>query len=103
MKEAGWLFIMVSLCLAVLISSFGLRLFERRPGNDYEHFTTNIWLSFITMTTVGYGDFYPSTQMGRFIAILASLYGVCLTSLFVISLNNVLSFQSNERKAYMLL
>jgi len=38
------------------------------------------------MTTVGFGDFVPKTQLGRVIAILACIWGNFLISLMVISL-----------------
>jgi len=77
---------------ALSITAYGLRLFERQANDQLNNMSTAVWLSLITMTTVGYGDFYPITQMGRFVAILTSLYGVVLTSLFVISLTNMLTF-----------
>ncbi|MDE4907951.1 potassium channel family protein [Methanogenium marinum] len=35
-----------------------------------------IWWSFVTITTVGYGDLYPVTYAGRFIAIILMISGV---------------------------
>lgn len=103
MKERSWEFIGFSLMFFLPVSAYGLRLFERFIDPRLGNMSSAIWLSLITMTTVGYGDFYPSTQFGRLVSILTSLYGVILTSLFVISLTNMLTFASNERKAYMLL
>jgi len=55
------------------------------------------------MTTVGYGDFYPKTNVGRAVGIICSFWGVFIVSLFVVSLTNMLEFDSPETKAYMLL
>ena len=38
----------------------------------------------ITMTTVGYGDFYPSTIPGRGLAIIACVIGITLVSILVV-------------------
>lgn len=36
----------------------------------------------ITIFTVGYGDLYPTTELGRLAMTLGLFYGVALTSLF---------------------
>ena len=55
------------------------------------------------MTTVGYGDFYPQTHLGRFVGIIICLWGSFFVSLFVVTLTNLLLFEANEEKAYKLL
>lgn len=61
------------------------------------------WNSLITMTTVGYGDIFPRTHAGRTIAIIEGFVGNFVTSLFVVSFNNLLSFDATEKKAQGLL
>lgn len=39
----------------------------------------------MTITTVGYGDFTPNTAPGKFVAIVAALWGAFMISLFVVS------------------
>ena len=72
---------------------FGLFFFlaERgiQPGLDLP---ASIWWSMVTMTTVGYGDLYPQTNVGRFliaypcmlvgIAIIGYLLGLAAESIF---------------------
>ena len=36
------------------------------------------WWSFITMTTVGYGDVIPHTHQGRVIGICCAVFGVII-------------------------
>lgn len=45
-----------------------------------------MWLIIITMTTVGFGEGYPSTHLGRFIGVIACIIGMLLVSLMVVSL-----------------
>jgi hypothetical protein len=47
------------------------------------------------MTTVGYGDFFPKTHMGRVIGTIIAIWGVFLVSLFVVSLTNLLNFEKS--------
>ena len=52
------------------------------------------------MTTVGYGDYYPITNLGRLVNIFVSIWGTFLTSLMVVALQNLLVFTDNEDKAF---
>ena len=88
---------------SLFIFSYQLRLFERKIDEHFNNFTTAMWNMIITLTTIGYGDFYAQTHMGRFIAILIAFFGNFFVSLFVVALTNILNFDSAEQKAFMLL
>lgn len=45
--------------------------------------TDALYYSFITATTVGYGDFHPKTKPGKFIAIAIAVVGLLLTGIIV--------------------
>jgi len=62
--------------------------------------TNSIWNVIITMTTVGYGDVYPKSQVGRFIGVIVALWGLFLVSIFTVTLTNLFSFTSGEEKAF---
>jgi len=60
----------------------------------------NIWNVIITMTTVGYGDIYPKTNMGRLVGVVIALWGLFLVSIFTVTLSNLFTFSGGEKKAY---
>lgn len=52
-------------------------LFMRSP------LLTSMYYVMITLTTIGYGDYYPRTTEGRFVTMAAAVWGAVLISLFV--------------------
>jgi voltage-gated potassium channel len=70
-----------SAILLVYTSSLGvLQATERAsPHANIENFGDTVWWSVTTITTVGYGDFYPMTPMGRVIAVLLMVGGISLS------------------------
>lgn len=103
MKDNPWMVLSISMVITLMAFSYQLRLFERRIDPNFNNITTAMWCMVVTMTTVGYGDVYPKSQMGRMICIIIAFWGVFYVSLFVVALTNILNFESVESKAYMLL
>jgi len=71
-----WPFILL---LVGVIAALGLRIgaLERwTPSNA-------LYFAFITATAVGYGDFHPTKDWSKWLAILIALIGVLLTGLIV--------------------
>ena len=49
-----------------------------KPGANIETFGDAVWWAMTTVTTVGYGDRYPVTGMGRVIAGAVMVAGIAL-------------------------
>lgn len=47
----------------------------------FESFFDALYWATVTLTTVGYGDLCPVTDIGRFISMLSSLFGVAIIAL----------------------
>ena len=52
------------------------------------------------MTTVGYGDYYPSGVLGRLIVVVACALGPFMISTTTLAINNAISFKITEEKAH---
>jgi hypothetical protein len=82
----------ILLLLTVINFGFAIRNFEvgftPDDGTDFkfQHMFNAMWLTIVSMTTVGYGDIYPQTYPGRAFAVLSFLFGNFLIS-FTSSLN----------------
>lgn len=48
---------------------------EDRIDASVKTYRNAIWLVIITFLTVGYGDYYPTTNGGRYIAIITTVGG----------------------------
>lgn len=107
MKKKPYSVLICSLVLSVALFGFVLRIFERplsvASGQDFNSINNAFWVTLITMTTVGYGDFFPKSNIGRFVGILIAFWGVAFVSLFVVTLTNLLLFQNGEEKSFILL
>ena len=55
----------------------------------YDSYFTSIWNVLITMTTVGYGDVYACSPLGKVISILNALWGAFIISLLVGSISTI--------------
>lgn len=65
--------------LFVTFSSLSVLEFERKaPGANILNAEDALWWSVVTITTVGYGDYYPITGEGRIIATVLMLVGISL-------------------------
>ncbi len=72
---------MISFVL-VIFSSIAILNCETTPDSNIKTATDALWWSFVTITTVGYGDHYPVTQLGRIIAAILMTAGVGLFGTF---------------------
>lgn len=84
--------------LILAVCSIGVLHFEQHaPGTNIQTADDAVWWSIVTLTSVGYGDHYPVTPAGRFLAswlmltglvIFAGLAGIFADLLRSISLQN---------------
>jgi hypothetical protein len=78
-----------------------IRLFERDdPDGPFEQTHNGPWLAILTMTTIGYGEIFPRTHLGRLMATISCVLGVFLFSLFVVALYNTTNFNRFDTEAY---
>jgi len=106
LKERPFQVIMVSFVSCLVIIGTAIRISERSyvsgvTAEGLEHLTNVQWLLVISMTSVGYGDLYPSTHLGRFFTSVACIFGMLLVSVLVIFMGYASDFDKNQRVAYL--
>lgn len=84
----GRLNIYLGLILPILIFTCSLGVYEAEhnaAGANITNYGDALWWAFVTITTIGYGDYYPVTFEGRTIAVLLMLSGLALVSVITVS------------------
>ena len=95
----------VALLIAVfctfLVVQFGSMLVigpEQRADDSNIHSAEEaIWWSYVTITTVGYGDYYPVSTEGRFVGVLLLSLGIGLFGVITGFLANAFIYPRKER------
>jgi hypothetical protein len=77
-----------------------MRDISEEKFQDWRYIWNGYWCIIITILTVGYGDYYSQTYLGRTIAVIACLWGTFLISLMVVSLTISMEFTLQEEQAY---
>jgi voltage-gated potassium channel len=69
----------------IFLGSLFLLLFEKKHNPEINTYGDALWLSFVTMTTVGYGDKVPITMGGKVTAVGEMVFGLALLTIFITS------------------
>jgi voltage-gated potassium channel len=92
---------MVAAGILVLNGAAIAYLFERHaPGSNIHTFGDAVWWSVVTVTTVGYGDYFPVTTAGRITAVF--IMGIGILTLAVVTAQVASSFvdQAARRRGF---
>jgi hypothetical protein len=112
MKKRPGTILSILLIISLIFLGFSLRTFEYKvihpiyglqgvKGiNDLQNLFNCLWLVIVTMTTVGYGDFYPRSHLGRLVGVISCIVGMLLLSLIVVFLGSMSEFSPEEKKAF---
>lgn len=88
---------------ALKLSEGVLMLYNPGLTTGFESYSNCFWCTFITMATVGYGDYYPRTLPGRAIILITAISGVLLSSLLIVSLSLYMEMIPSESKSHITL
>ena len=99
-----YFFLLYTIGIMVFVLTFIIKIIEGpvsrtlKDKMDYNIIQNCIWNVIVTMTTVGYGDYVPRTNLGRLVMVLSALTGTTIVSFMVVALLNYIKFTDNEAK-----
>ncbi|QIP16632.1 potassium channel family protein [Spirosoma aureum] len=74
--------VLLSSVLLMIFGAVAILYVEKVPEANIKTPSDALWWAFVTITTVGYGDRFPVTTLGRFIAAVLMIAGVGLFGTF---------------------
>lgn len=105
LKEDPFKYIFI--CFFAGIAIFGnLQMIAEAPldrvvsGFTKHNFINSCWSAICTMTTVGYGDIFPRTLLGRLLAFFCSQYGGVIVSLLMVACSTVIAMDNSQSCAF---
>jgi len=99
-KEELVITFMVMILLIIMSSSFMYFAENEAQPDKFPDIPTTMWWSVVTLTTVGYGDVYPVTTLGKFFAAIVSIMGIGMFALptGILGANFVQEIQKQKSK-----
>jgi voltage-gated potassium channel len=83
--------------LVILIAGLAVLDAEQGQGGSIQNLGDAIWWAFVTITTVGYGDYFPVTVTGRIVAVGLMVGGIALIGVVTATLASwIVERVSNE-------
>ena len=86
-------------CGYILVSALIMFQVEQ---SSFGNFFDAIYWAVVTLTTVGYGDIYPVSNIGRLVGMLSSFMGIAIvalpTGIITAGYTNALSKENNEEE-----
>ncbi len=71
--------VIITALFLTYLAGIEITMAERgKPGATINSVGDGLWWAITTLTTVGYGDIYPTTAQGRFIAVGLMVSGICV-------------------------
>lgn len=109
MKKWPFGFTFSAYLLSIPFFGWMLRIAERpfskddRSGFVGYDYINSMWNVIITMTTVGYGDYFPRTYFGRAVIFFVCIWGTMIISFMVVTITNIFELDPLEAKTFGLL
>ena len=86
----GLMWLIISWIAVMILCAIGPFIVENGVNAAVESPLDALWLGLTTMTTVGYGDVFPTTGEGRIVAAVLMILGIGLYSIIIATVTSFL-------------
>jgi voltage-gated potassium channel len=82
--------VLIAVAGTIFLGAWLVLLFEERAkGSNIHDYPDALWWAIVTVTTVGYGDRFPTTEGGRVVAVILMLIGIGLIGVLTATVASV--------------
>jgi len=97
-KDLGLLFMLVGMGMLVF-GSLEYYIENAEPGTGFTSIPQGMWWAVQTLTSLGYGDFWPHTILGKIVGSICAICGVLVMALPIpIVVDNFADYYSEQKK-----
>ena len=80
-RQEMYLVVTVLVIVLVMISSLMFYVEHEAQPEAFSSIPASMWWGMVTLTTIGYGDVFPVTMLGKFFGILVAMLGIGMFAL----------------------
>jgi voltage-gated potassium channel len=82
--------VLIAAAATLFVGAWLVLLFEQNAkGSNIHSYPDALWWAIVTVTTVGYGDRYPTAVGGRIVAVVLMLLGISLIGVLTATIASV--------------
>ena len=101
MKKFKKIYFLIPIFLYLLIILALTMVEKSEPNANIKSFVDAIWFSVVTLTTVGYGDFYPVTPLGKIIGLSLIISSLGLLGYLIGGISNKIhNYMEKKKEGY---
>ncbi len=86
------------IAVVILLNYLLVAVESKDPDSSIKSLSDSLWYMVITLTTVGYGDFYPTTQIGKMIGYIFVFGSLGVLGYLISTLSNKYRIMMEEKK-----